>query len=268
MKRLSFLFLVACLVYLPTRAQKAQEAFYFAPDSVKIHYETEGSGYPILLIHGFSSRGNDWKRSPLYEGLLDKGFMVITVDLRGNGLSDKPHTPEAYLNDAEAKDLIGLLYALGIEHYSAVGYSRGSIILARLLVLDERIEQAVIGGMGADFTNPNWPRRIFFYNALMNDSIPGFDEFRKRIKSEGLDQLALAYQQNGQPSTSPQELARVKQPVLVVCGDHDQDNGNGRDLAKLLPNASFKEVAGTHPSVFTSKEFSKECLRFLKNRKP
>ena len=59
--------------------------------------------------------------------------------------------------------MIGLMQMLGIDEYGVVGYSRGSIITARLLVLDKRISKAVMGGIGIDFTNPEWPRRIMFY---------------------------------------------------------------------------------------------------------
>jgi pimeloyl-ACP methyl ester carboxylesterase len=200
----------------------------------------------------------------LYDSLLAAGFKVIIADLRGNGLSDKPHQPEAYANDAEAKDLAGLLKYLGIKKYKAVGYSRGSIILARLLVLDKNITGAVIGGMGADFTNPLWPRRIGIYNALMYDSVKGYDDFRKRVISGGLDRLALAYQQKEQPSTSKEALAKVKQRVLIICGDQDTDNGRGEDLQQLLPNAEFVTVPGNHGSASGTAAFAMQVLSFLK----
>lgn len=49
--------------------------------------------------------------------------------------------------------------------------------------------------MGAGFTNPLWPRRVGIYEALMYDTVRGYDDFRKLIVSSGLDRLALAYQQ-------------------------------------------------------------------------
>ena len=87
--------------------------------------------------------------------------------MRGNGRSDKPHTPESYANDAEAKDVMGIVKDLGLKNYSVIGYSRGSIITARLMVLDKSIIHSVMGGMGTAFTNPEWPRRKMFYRALI-----------------------------------------------------------------------------------------------------
>src|SRR5437762_8723475 len=166
---LALVTIVTLVLYLPVHAQSDSSGFFSSFDKVKIWYEVKGKGKPVLLIHGFTGRGTDWKTKPVYDSLMANKFKVVIVDLRGNGLSDKPHQPEAYSHDAEAKDLMGLLKYLGIKKYQAVGYSRGSIILARLLVLDKNIRGAVVGGMGADFTNPVWPRRIGLYQALMSD---------------------------------------------------------------------------------------------------
>lgn len=61
----------------------------------------------------------------LIQTLADNSFNVINVDLRGNGLSDKPHSLEAYQNNAELKDVKELMKHLGFNKYHVVGYSRG-----------------------------------------------------------------------------------------------------------------------------------------------
>jgi pimeloyl-ACP methyl ester carboxylesterase len=144
-----------------------------------------------------------------------------------------------------------------------VGYSRGSIITARLLVLDQRVTCGVMGGMGADFTNPDWPRRILFYRALMGEPVKELEEMVKRVQSSGLDQLALAYQQKEQPSTSKEELARLVQRVLVICGDQDSDNGSSSELVKLIPKATHASVPGDHGGALRSPEFSQQVISFL-----
>jgi pimeloyl-ACP methyl ester carboxylesterase len=263
-KQTGLVLFTGIILHITTLSQKDPAGYFSSFDKVKIYYEVRGTGKPVLLIHGFTGKGSDWKTKPLYDSLIAVGFKVITADLRGNGFSDKPHEPEAYANDAEAKDLMGLLKYLGIKKYEAVGYSRGSIILARLLVLDKNLTRAVIGGMGADFTNPLWPRRIGIYEALMYDSVKGYDDFRKRIISAGLDRLALAYQQKEQPSTSKEALAKMKQKVLIICGDQDTDNGRAQDLQQLIPHSVFVTVPGNHGSAAGTKEFATETISFLK----
>lgn len=244
-------------------AQPDSTGYYRSFDGVKIYYEIKGSGQPVLLVHGFTGTGTEWKTKPVFDSLVAHGFKVIIADLRGNGKSDHPATPAAYADDAEAKDMIGLLQFLRIKNYYAAGYSRGSIILARILVKDTNCVKAVMGGMGADFTNPQWPRRIAFYNALVNDSIKGFEGFRKYIADKGLDPLVLAFQQKEQPSTSHQELAALTQRVLVICGDEDSDNGKGIALQSLIPQASFVEVPGDHNHTAQTVAFANEIIRFL-----
>jgi len=233
-------------------------------DGTKIYYEVRGKGKPVLLVHGFIVNSNSWKGTALYSDLLNEGYKVIVLDMRGNGKSGKPHDTAAYANDAEAKDIMLLMNLLKINKYSVVGYSRGSIITARLLVLDKKIQDAVMGGMGADFTNPAWPRRIMFYRALMGDSIPELKGAVDYVKQQGFDQLALAYLQKEQPSTSKEELSKVLQPVLVISGDKDADNGSSHELAKLLPNSSIGTAPGDHNHAAATPEFSKEVISFLK----
>lgn len=238
---------------------------YFSSfDGTKIYYEVCGEGKPVLLIHGFIVNGDSWKRTALYSDLLNNGYKVITLDMRGNGKSGKPHDSTAYDNDAEAKDIMLLMKLLRADKYSVVGYSRGSIITARLLVFDKRIQAAVLGGMGIDFTNPLWPRRIEFYRALMGDSIPELKGMVNYVQQQGLDQRALAYLQRSQPSTSKEALSEITQPVLVISGSEDADNGSAKELAKILPNSTLGSCPGDHNHASATPEFSKEVIGFLK----
>jgi pimeloyl-ACP methyl ester carboxylesterase len=83
---------------------------YFSSfDRTKIYYEVRGEGKPVLLVHGFIVNSNSWKHAALYSSLLNNGYKVSILDMRGNGKSDKPHDSTAYDNDAEAKDIMLLM---------------------------------------------------------------------------------------------------------------------------------------------------------------
>jgi len=256
--------LALMLVVSLSFAQTDTAAYYTSFDGTKIWYEVKGKGETVVLVHGFIVNGESWKKAALYNDLLKAGYKVITFDMRGNGRSDKPHEASFYANDAEAKDIMGLLNSLKIKKYVAVGYSRGSIITARLLVLDKRVTKAVMGGMGTDFTNPEWPRRKLFYRALSGDTVAELAPMVNYVKQSGLDQQALALLQKEQPSTPLETLKKVQQPVLVICGSEDTDNGSAKELAGLFTHGVYKSTPGDHNNASRTPEFSSAILQFLK----
>lgn len=260
--------LLILLFALTAHTLAAQDAgsYFTSFDGIRIYYEVKGLGKPVVLVHGFIVDSESWKKTMLYDDLLKNGYKVITLDLRGNGKSDKPHDAKAYLNDAEAKDIKALIRSLGIEHYDVVGYSRGAIIASRLLVLDRRARRGVLGGMGSDFTNPEWPRRKMFFAALMGESVPELAGMVKFVKDSGLDTLALAYMQNGQPTTTAKQFAALKKPVLVICGADDEDNGSSRALADMIPRSEYARVPGNHNNAARSADFSAVVSAFLASR--
>jgi len=263
MKPILYFWLLA--VSLSARAQSSEPAVYVASDGVRISYNQIGTGKPVLLIHGFIVDSSMWRDSPLIQALNAAGYRVILPDLRGNGRSEKPHTREAYQNDQEVKDLIGLMKQLGYARYDVVGYSRGAILAARLLVLDPQVQKAVLGGMSADFTDPNWYRRRNFHEALArpgsHPELQGAIDYAKRI---GADTLALMRMQESQPTASRAELAAVRRPVLVINGDQDRDNGDPQTLADAIPGARLVIVPGNHGNTARSEAFAREAVQWLK----
>ena len=185
--------------------------------------------------------------------------------MRGNGNSDKPITPSSYANDAEIKDLQALADYLQLEKYIAIGYSRGSIVLAKLLTTDPRIHKAVLGGMGLDFSNPNWDRRIMFADAFsgraaLTSETEGAVNYAKSI---GANLKILGLLQDHQPVTSIMELQKIKTKTLVIAGDQDKDNGKPSDLDAQLSNSQLKIISGDHNNTYKAANFSEAILDFL-----
>lgn len=241
----------------------AQTKYFTSFDDTKIAYTDEGKGKPVLLIHGFINSRKSWDATVLKKSLLDKGYRVIIPDLRGNGDSDKPHEDEAYSKNAEVMDLMFLMVELRISKYFAIGYSRGSIILAKLLTKDRRVKKGVIGGMGIDFTKANWKRRILFrdaFNGKVTEETKGAVAYAKSI---GADLKCLYLHQKYQPVTTKSQLQVIKAKVLVIAGDKDIENGDPLALHKAIPKSKFKIVAGDHNGTYKTAAFSKAILSFL-----
>lgn len=234
-------------------------------DGTHIFYKDEGTGVPVLLIHGFISNGSSWYETALATSLKEKGYRVIIPDLRGNGKSDRSENPEAYQNNAEVKDLKALITHLGLSKLQVVGYSRGSIVLTQWLTEEKRITKAVIGGMGLDFTNPEWDRRIAFADAFsgrkpLTAMTEGAVNYAKSIDA---NVKILGLIQDYQPAPSAESLHNIKIPVLVIAGDQDIDNGKPQELQEALGNATLKIVPGDHNTTYRKDPFAKEVISFL-----
>ena len=236
-------------------------------DNTRIAYTDDGDGEFVLLIHGFIVDGTvNFGSSELKRELLDNGYRVIIPDLRGNGRSDKPQNEEAYMNDAEIKDLMGLMDHLGAEKYMAVGYSRGSIVLADLVRKDDRITKAVFGGMGLDFAKPEWPRGEAFADVFTGRAEPdeltqGAVDFAR--SQPNIDFTIMGYLQDHQPETSIEELNTIQTESLVISGEDDFDNGDPQELHEQLPNSRLSIVSGDHMSTFNQLDYAEEIVRFL-----
>ena len=257
--------LLMLLLSLTTRAQEKTYHYMDTDDGLKIAYTDEGKGEAVMLIHGFISSGCSWDKSSLKKELLNSGFRVIVPDLRGNGKSSQPHDPKMYAGNIEISDLIALATHLKLDEYDAVGYSRGSIVLANQLTKDKRIKKAVLGGVGLDFSNPQWERRVMFADAFSGRKVPnditsGAVNYAKSI---GADLEILGYLQDYQPVTTPEELKTITAKVLVIAGDKDKGNGEPAELQAAIPGSKLVLVPGEHNGTHHSPAFAEAIIDFL-----
>jgi len=123
---------------------------------VKIRYVTEGSGEPVVLIHGWMGDSSMWGRDLFGNTKLKgaPGFQLIAIDCRGHGKSDKPHEIEKY-GPEMAADVVRLLDYLKIEKAHLIGYSSGSFIAGKVAATHpERVLSIVYGGQAPLIKQP------------------------------------------------------------------------------------------------------------------
>lgn len=89
-------------------------------DGAHIYYEMEGSGRPVVLIHGWGCSGRFYKKN--VEGLKDR-FTVVTIDLRGHGRSSKGI--DGYRIDRLAQDIHEVIMNLDLHDMILMGWSMG-----------------------------------------------------------------------------------------------------------------------------------------------
>jgi pimeloyl-ACP methyl ester carboxylesterase len=115
---------------------------------IRIAYEVEGRGEPVILLHGFSQSRQAWREAGFVDALLRAGRQVVLVDLRGHGESDKPHGPDAYDLTEQTADVVLVFDVLSLRRASFLGYSMGgAVAMAMALHFAGRCRGAVIGGL-------------------------------------------------------------------------------------------------------------------------
>ncbi len=88
---------------------------------IAMHYETEGSGDPLILIPYLSADHACYAfQTPEYA----KHFTCVAVDLRGTGTTDKPAGP--YSTEQSADDVASLMEVLDIDRAHVAGVSFGA----------------------------------------------------------------------------------------------------------------------------------------------
>lgn len=93
---------------------------------VRLHVVSQGSGPPVLLLHGFPEFWYSYRHQ--MQALADAGFRAIAPDLRGYNLSDKPKGVRAYDVEKLMGDAEGLLRALGHSRVHLVGHDWGGYL--------------------------------------------------------------------------------------------------------------------------------------------
>lgn len=103
--------------------QNTRQSAFFEQNEIRIAYEVQGDGPPLLLLHGFPQTRAMWAR---IAPVLAKQYRVITADLRGYGDSFKPATMEEMSFRNMAADMVALMRHLGHDRFHVVGHDRGA----------------------------------------------------------------------------------------------------------------------------------------------
>lgn len=109
---------------------------------LELHYTDQGSGAPVVLIHGWPLSGRSWEKQ--VPALVEAGHRVITYDRRGFGQSSQPW--DGYDYDTFADDLHALLVHLDLREATLVGFSMGGGEVVRYIAKHgtDRVVRAVL----------------------------------------------------------------------------------------------------------------------------
>jgi pimeloyl-[acyl-carrier protein] methyl ester esterase len=263
--------------------------FMETADNVTIHYEEEGAGFPLVLVHGWAMSGKVWA----FQKPLTDRFRLITVDLRGHG---KSSAAPGYAFTDFAADLAALFERLDLKRAGLAGWSLGAqVALEAVPLLGNRVAGLVLVAGTPKFTAADgWPQGLPATEArglglrLKRDYDGTLGAFFRQMFAEGElthDQYQRIVREIVIPRPLPDPeavqaslvtlaggdhrsiLSSIASPTLVIHGDRDAicPPGAGRYLADGIPGARFLSLDGAGHAPFLSRTeiFNREVSRFL-----
>ena len=249
-------------------AQERTDQF-FDSNGVRLRYIEQGSGDPVVLIHGFGGSADEpWVTAGIFQALA-KNYRVIAIDCRGFGKSDKPSEIKQYGQEM-AWDVVRLLDHLKIPRAHIVGYSMGAAITAKLVTMKpERFLSATLGGYGA---------RLSWLAAAKNSRQDDATYEQRAVELEnGPDgrtnpnaiARAAALRSFREQRVTAAEVSAIKVPVISIIGTADEGLAAARELKRMMPDLKFVTIAGAnHDSARRRPEFLKAVEEFLQVNSP
>lgn len=216
---------------------------YFQNDGVNLFYTLQGSGSPILLLHGYACDSHDWSyQIPL---LLKLGFAVIALDQRGHGRSSAPSSTgtEAYSFRSFANDAAQLLlHEFGdAKPAIVVAHSMGTVIAS---ILTKENPSLVRGLVLAHPIYCGVPPYLSTITEIMRASpkeAPGHAErfFESAMYTERTPEWLKTWQLRRVLGTDPKTLIGCLEAVgdasiLMDQSDLAKEYMRGRNVPKLV----------------------------------
>jgi len=231
-------------------------------NGVKIYFEVEGNGPPLVLAHASGGTVDGWRRWGWTDALRGD-FRLILFDARGHGRSDKPLDALQYDIGLRVKDVTAILDDLGIEEAHYFGYSLGAIIGWRIaLMAPQRFHSFIFGGMSSYRGEVvqkavQEGRDIELYQMRVDDPEKAFllqekglgrpmtaEEKNAVLANDARAQLAAVLALRPLRSLTDSELANITAPCLLFCGDLDPRKPEVIESARRMPRATFVCLPG------------------------
>ncbi len=250
-----------------------------------LHYETRGTGSPLLLLNGLGLDLSAW--GPHVDAL-SRRHRVVLLDARGAGGSESPEPP--YSTAQLAEDAISLLEELALGPVHVTGLSLGGLVAQELALLaPDRVKSLVLSATAARLPARSrrlidaWRRLVLAgvdREAFCREQLAwvlGDDALDQDAAVEGWTRALLAG-----PVPSPrgfagqaaacvahdtrERAARIRAPALVLAGREDAvvPASASEALARLVPGARFAALPGGHAfAIESAAGFEEAVVQFL-----
>ncbi|TMV47018.1 alpha/beta hydrolase [Paenibacillus mesophilus] len=207
-------------------------------NGVNICYESTGEGYPLIAIMGKDSNMDWW--NPSIKAALSERNRLIMLDNRGTGRSDVPEV--AYGIADMAKDVVGLMDALGIDKAHIFGQSMGGMIAQEIAIeYPERVAKLILCCTTCGVTRvlPTWRMvmrlmrkktgfsaqstlNMLYSKEYMKQNPEQIRAFVERVRNAPPDPRTVdMHKRASRAFDSYERLGRITAPTLIVHGEKD-----------------------------------------------
>ena len=249
---------------------------------VQLWYELQGSGQPVVFIHGLGSSGRDWEAQV---AAFAPHYQTLVFDLRGHGQSDKP--PGPYSMAQFAADTAALVTSLGLAPAHIVGLSLGGGIAFQLAAdRPDVVRSLVIVNSGPALQVRTLQEKLVIWQRLAIVRLLGMRAMGQTLsqrlfpKPEHADLRTTFVQrwaENDQAAylaaframvgwSVLDKLPTIQQPTLIVAADQDYTPVAVKEAyAKRLPNARLAVIPDARHAtpVEVPDRFNQVVLDFL-----
>jgi 3-oxoadipate enol-lactonase len=228
---------------------------------VKIYWDEQGQGTPVLLIMGLGYPSQMWHRT---RPQLAERYRTIALDNRGVGRSDVP--PGPYPIPVMAADAAAVLDAAGVDSAHVYGVSMGGMIAQEFaLQYPSRVRSLILGctaagGPSAIRAEPEVTQFLMSRGQMTQEeaaeaAVPIiYDSGTPRARID--EDLAVRRDWLPRPEAYINQLMgiiaweaysrldQIKAPTLVIHGETDRlvPPGNGELIAARIPNAKLVKI--------------------------
>lgn len=261
-------------VYQGSDANVSYASLSEGAGKVRLAYRDKGTGKPVLLLHGFGASSYTWRH--VEPALVAAGRRVLTVDLKGFGLSDKPLDQRYSIFD-QAALVSQFLAQLDLKDVTVVGHSLGggvTLVLAlekdkkrrkrisKIVLIDSVaysqnipiafsiLRTPVLGKISSSLVPLDVQARVALRLAYYDNS--KFDrrdvkQYADPLKDKGSRHAMIQTARKIMPENLPELSNRyksIKIPALIIWCDHDKVIKPiiGLRLHNDLPNSIFRVV--------------------------
>jgi pimeloyl-ACP methyl ester carboxylesterase len=195
---------------------------YANVNGLKMYYEVEGNGFPLVLIHGGGSTiGTTFGR---ILPALAKTHKLIAVELQAHGHTADIDRPLSFEQDAD--DVAELLKQLHISKADIFGFSNGASTTLEIAIRHPELVNKIIVASTMYKKDGAYP---WFWDMMAH---PTFEGMPQPLKDAYLkinpdtNALYTVYKRDVARMQSfkdikEEDIKAIKAPALIICGDND-----------------------------------------------